>query len=235
MRYLLRLLIYLAIFGLTFSVGYVVVLRYIPVTITPLKAIRLVEQLPTEGIAIHSRWRNLDKINPFVARAVVSTEDNNFLTHNGFDWEAIELAMESNREGERIRGGSTISQQTAKNVFCLPNRTWVRKGVEAYYTLLIELIWGKERIMEVYLNVIETGVNRYGVESVARRVYDKHASELNFHEAAMIATCLPNPRKMRIETPSDYMVRRAARVRNLMQSTPPLDFQIDTPTTPFAQ
>ncbi len=223
MRYLVRLLIYLAIFGFTFSVGAVVLLRFLPVTVTPLKVLRMVENFPDKGFDIRSNWVSLEQINPTMIRAVIATEDNHFCTHHGFDWEAINQALEENREGDRIRGGSTISQQTAKNVFCLPHRNWIRKGIEAYYTVLIEAIWGKHRIMEVYLNVIETGENMYGVEAPARRVYDKRASELNPHEASMIATVLPNPLRMKLETPSSYMVRRAARVRNLMTKLPPIE------------
>ncbi|MFQ8804658.1 MAG: monofunctional biosynthetic peptidoglycan transglycosylase [Alistipes indistinctus] len=155
-----------------------------------------------------------------MVRAVIATEDNNFLTHRGFDWDAINKALDENREGGRIRGGSTISQQTAKNVFCLPSRTWTRKAVEAYYTFLIETFWDKRRIMEVYLNVIETGENMYGVEAPARQVYGKTAEHLNRHEASMIASVLPNPIRMKIAAPSSYVVRRAAQVRSLMSKLP---------------
>ncbi len=222
MRYLLRLVVYLGIFLLTFSVGSVLLLRFIPVTVTPLKVLRLFETFPG-GLAVRSNWVPLEEISPSMIRAVVATEDNRFAEHRGFDWEAIQQAMERNRESDRLRGGSTISQQTAKNVFCLPARTWLRKGVEAYYTVLIELAWGKRRIMEVYLNVIETGPGMYGVEAPARRVYGKTAAELNPHEASMIATVLPNPLRMRLENPSSYMVSRAARVRGIMNRLPPIE------------
>ena len=139
------------------------------------------------------------------------------------DWEAINQAFDENREGKRLRGGSTISQQTAKNVFCFPSRTWLRKGFEAYYTVLIECCWSKRRIMETYLNVIETGRNMYGVEAPAREVYGKSAKELNRYEASMIATVLPNPLRMRLQNPSNYMVRRAARVRTLMNMVGEVD------------
>ena len=123
-----------------------------------------------------------------------------------------------------LRGGSTISQQTAKNVFCLPARTWLRKGVEAWFTVLIETFWSKRRIMEVYLNVIETGRNMYGVEAPARDVYGKTAAELNAYEASMIATVLPNPLRRDMAAPSGYMVRRAAQVRSLMGKLGPIEF-----------
>lgn len=180
-------------FFITFSLGYTLLLRWVPVTLTPLKAIRLAEHLPEEGLRVRSNWVPLRKVAMPMVRAVIATEDNHFLSHRGFDWDAIDRALDENREGKRLRGGSTISQQTAKNVFCLPARTWLRKGVEAWFTVLIETFWSKRRIMEVYLNVIETGRNMYGVEAPARGVYGKTAAELNAYEASMIATVLPNP------------------------------------------
>ena len=216
MRYLGRLIVYLTLFFLTLSLSMVLWLRFVPITVTPLKVLRFVQFFPQKGIRVASDWVGFGSISPLMMQAVIATEDNNFLTHNGFDWEAINKAMDHNRAGRRLRGGSTISQQTAKNVFCLPARTWFRKGLETYYTVLIETFWSKRRIMEVYLNVIETGTDMYGVEAPARRIYGKCASDLNRHEASMIATVLPNPLRMRLEAPSSYMVRRAARVRTLM-------------------
>ena len=216
MRYLGRLIVYLTLFFLTLSLSMVLWLRFVPITVTPLKVLRFVQFFPQKGIRVASDWVGFGSISPLMIQAVIATEDNNFLTHNGFDWEAINKAMDHNRAGRRLRGGSTISQQTAKNVFCLPARTWFRKGLETYYTVLIETFWSKRRIMEVYLNVIETGTDMYGVEAPARRIYGKRASDLNRHEASMIATVLPNPLRMRREAPSSYMVRRAARVRTLM-------------------
>ena len=208
MRYLGRLVAYLAVFFITFSLGYTLLLRWVPVTLTPLKAIRLAEHLPEEGLRVRSNWVPLRKVAMPMVRAVIATEDNHFLSHRG----------------KRLRGGSTISQQTAKNVFCLPARTWLRKGVEAWFTVLIETFWSKRRIMEVYLNVIETGRNMYGVEAPARDVYGKTAAELNAYEASMIATVLPNPLRRDMAAPSGYMVRRAAQVRSLMGKLGPIEF-----------
>ena len=208
MRYLLRLVVYLSLFFVTYSVCSVLLLRAVPVTVTPLKVLRFFENFTQDGFSVHSNWVPFDRINPSVVQAVIATEDNNFATHNGFDWEAINQALDENREGKRLRGGSTISQQTAKNVFCFPSRTWLRKGFEAYYTVLIECCWSKRRIMETYLNVIETGRNMYGVDR---------------YEASMIATVLPNPLRMRLQNPSNYMVRRAARVRTLMNMVGEVD------------
>ena len=212
MRYLGRLVAYLAVFFITFSLGYTLLLRWVPVTLTPLKAIRLAEHLPEEGLRVRSNWVPLRKVAMPMVRAVIATED------------AIDRALDENREGKRLRGGSTISQQTAKNVFCLPARTWLRKGVEAWFTVLIETFWSKRRIMEVYLNVIETGRNMYGVEAPARGVYGKTAAELNAYEASMIATVLPNPLRRDMAAPSGYMVRRAAQVRSLMGKLGPIEF-----------
>ena len=224
MRYLLRLVVYLSLFFVTYSVCSVLLLRAVPVTVTPLKVLRFFENFTQDGFSVHSNWVPFDRINPSVVQAVIATEDNNFATHNGFDWEAINQALDENREGKRLRGGSTISQQTAKNVFCLPARTWLRKGVEAWFTVLIETFWSKRRIMEVYLNVIETGRNMYGVEAPARGVYGKTAAELNAYEASMIATVLPNPLRRDMAAPSGYMVRRAAQVRSLMGKLGPIEF-----------
>jgi len=144
--------------------------------------------------------------------AAVAAEDNRFMVHRGFDWESIRQAWEYNRKGKKIRGASTISQQTAKNVFLWPERSWVRKGLEAYFTVLIEFFWTKERILEVYLNVAEMGKGIYGVEAAAREYYGKPASHLTRHEAAMIATTLPAPSKRNPARPSSYMKRYQRRI-----------------------
>lgn len=224
MKYLVRLLLYFVIFGFTFSVSCVAVLRFIPVTVTPVKIEKLFEH-SDKGLSVRSKWRPLPRVSEPMRRAVITTEDNNFLTHSGFDMDAIRAAWKDMRAGRRERGASTISQQTAKNVFCLTSGRWLRKGVEACYTVLIELLWGKERILEVYLNVIETHPGIYGVESTARTFYDKTAAELNTAEAAMIATVLPSPARMNIGKPSSYMTRRAARVRSLMKAVPKVEFE----------
>lgn len=223
MKYLKRLIIYAAIFFGVWSVSSVVLLRFVPVAVTPLKVIRTVQHFPKKGLSVDSKWTSLENIDPLMPRAVIATEDNNYLTHHGFDWDAIRAAWRENRSNGSMRGGSTITQQTAKNVFCLPSRTWFRKGVEAYYTVLIDMFWGKRRTMEVYLNVIETGENMYGVEAAARKIYDKHASELNKHEVSMIATVLPSPLRMNLASPSNYMVQRAATVRGLMDRLGDID------------
>ncbi len=159
-------------------------------------------------INIYHDWESLENISKNLQLAVVCSEDQNFLTHNGFDLKAIEKAFENNKKGRRIKGGSTISQQTAKNVFLWPERSWLRKGLEVYFTFLIEHIWGKERIMEVYLNSIEMGKDVYGAEAASQYWFKKSASILSASEAAAIASILPNPRKYKARPASSYIQGR---------------------------
>ncbi|MCK9219595.1 MAG: monofunctional biosynthetic peptidoglycan transglycosylase [Bacteroidales bacterium] len=187
---------------------FVVLYRFVNPPVTPLMLIRVIEQA-TDGqtLRLQKRWVSLDKISPNLPIAVISSEDNRFLNHHGFDMEAIEKAKEFNdrKKGTKVRGASTISQQTAKNVFLWPQRSWFRKGLEVYFTGLIETVWGKKRIMEVYLNVIETGKGVYGAESAARTYFGKSASQLSRGEAALIAAILPNPLKWNPANPTPYI------------------------------
>ncbi|MDR1937655.1 MAG: monofunctional biosynthetic peptidoglycan transglycosylase [Tannerellaceae bacterium] len=207
------------IIGLLFLSGLlaVVVLRFVPVYYTPLMFIRMYEQ-KKEGkpVKLEHQWTPLAEIAHPLVLAVVASEDNRFPAHGGFDFEQIEKARDEAEAGKRVRGASTISQQTAKNVFLWPGKTYIRKGIEVYFTLLIEWIWGKERIMEVYLNSIETGDGIYGAEAVAKAHFGKHASELSRAEAALIAATLPNPRRFNSARPSPYMLRRQAQILSLM-------------------
>ena len=152
------------------------------------------------------------KLSPHLQRAVIAAEDGTFLTHNGFDFEAMQKAMKNNQKGKKLKGGSTISQQTAKNVFLWQGRSYLRKGLEAYFTVLIELVWGKERIMEVYLNSIEMGNGVYGAQAASRHWYSKNADQLTQREAAGIAAILPNPRKYEASNSSSYINRRKGRI-----------------------
>lgn len=224
MRYLFRVLLYLSILFATFTVVAVGLTRFVPVAFTPLKVDALRENAGSNA-PVRSRWVPIGRISDEMVTAVVATEDNNFMKHYGFDFQAIQQAVEEYRAGGRLRGASTISQQTAKNIFCLPDRTWLRKGVETWFTAWIELLWGKRRIMEVYLNVIETHRNTYGVETTARTFFNKPAAELNRYEAAMISTVLPSPRRMNLAAPSSYMERRAAQVRRLMGQVGEIDLE----------
>ncbi|MCB7481940.1 monofunctional biosynthetic peptidoglycan transglycosylase [Christiangramia sediminis] len=188
-----------------FSIFIVVVYKWVPVPFTPLMAIRYFEN-PDEPI--EHDWVPMEDISRHLQLAVIASEDQNFANHSGFDFKAIEKAMEDNRSGRKIRGASTISQQTAKNVFLWPGRTWFRKGLEAYFTFLIEIIWSKERILEVYLNSIEMGKGVYGAQAASQYWFKKNASDLGPYEAAAIAAVLPNPREYRANPASGFIQGR---------------------------
>lgn len=187
----------------------VIVFRWVPVPVTPLMLVRCIEQkVDGKPMKLSKDWVSLEEINNNIQLAVVCSEDQNFLEHHGFDFEAIQKAMDFNDNHKRKRGASTISQQTAKNVFLWPGRSWMRKGFEVYFTFLIELCWDKERIMEVYLNVIEMGNGVYGAEATAKTFFHKPATNLTNGQAALIAAVLPNPRKFSIARPSGFIVSR---------------------------
>jgi monofunctional biosynthetic peptidoglycan transglycosylase len=173
--------------------------------------IRVVEQAwDGQTVTLKKKWASLADMSPAMPLAVVASEDNRFTEHSGFDMEAIEKAMEYNKRshGRKVRGASTISQQTAKNVFLWPGRSWIRKGFEVYFTLLIEFIWGKERIMEVYLNVAEMGKGIYGAGAAADKYFGKSALRLSRGEAALLAAILPNPLKWNPSAPTAYLRSR---------------------------
>lgn len=203
----------------------VVALRFIPVFFTPLMFIRCFQQVK-EGreLKLSHYWVSIDKISDQMPLAVMGSEDANFLSHHGFDFKAIEHAAKRNMQHPEKRklGASTISQQTAKNVFLWPGRSWVRKGLEAYFTVLIELFWSKERIMEVYLNSIEMGEGIYGVEAIACENWGLTAKRLSKAQCALIAATLPNPRKFSSKNPSAYMLKRQKRIMREMNYVKPL-------------
>ncbi len=205
----------LAFVGLT--VIWVLALKWVPVYCTPLMVSRSIEYRADESFETHKKWRSYDRISPELAKAVIASEDNLFAEHNGFDWKEMRKAIDDHQEkGKRLRGASTISQQTAKNVFLRPRRSFIRKGLEAYFTVLIEWIWGKERIMEVYLNVVEMGRGIYGAEAAAQQLFGKNASKLTGYESSLIAACMPNPIKRHADRPSQYVSSRAADIRSLI-------------------
>lgn len=173
---------------------------------------------------IEKKWVKFEDISDNMKRAVVSAEDQLFLKHMGFDIKAIEKAYASNAKGKKIKGGSTISQQTAKNVFLWPGRSYIRKGFEAYFTLLIEVLWSKERILEVYLNVIEMGDGIYGAEAAAQAYYGKSCTNLKRGEAALIAACFPNPRRWTPKKPTGYIRHKQYLIMRNMRRLGPLDF-----------
>ena len=198
----------------------VVALRWLPVYFTPLMFIRLAEQVDEgKSMTLHHHWVPLEKISPSLPTAVMASEDARFLEHHGFDYKAIEQAAMRNMKHPEKRklGASTISQQTAKNVFLWPGRSWVRKGFEVYFTTLIELMWTKQRIMEVYLNSIEMGDGIYGADAVAEHHFNTTAEQLNKAQCALIAASLPNPRRFNSARPSGYMLKRQARILREMR------------------
>ena len=203
----------------------VAVLRYVPVWFTPLMFIRLGQQAK-EGapLTLHHHWVPLEDISPSLPTAVMASEDARFLQHHGFDYKAIEqAAMRNIKHPEKNKlGASTISQQTAKNVFLWPGRSWVRKGFEFYFTNLIELMWSKERIMEVYLNSIEMGDGIYGADAVAEHHFGTTADKLTREQCALIAVSLPNPRRYNSARPGAYMLKRQRRILREMKFVKPL-------------
>lgn len=208
------------------SIGLVCLYKFVPVYVTPLMISRSVEALWNgEKPRNEKEWVPIEKISPNLVRAVIASEDNLYMQHNGFSVSAIKKAIEDNKKGRRIRGGSTISQQTAKNVFLPHRRSYIRKAFEAYYTVLIELIWGKERIMEVYLNVIETGNGIYGAEAASRIYFGISAARLSTAQAARIAACLPNPRRFNAGKPSAYILRRQNQIQALMPKMGKIDLK----------
>jgi len=189
----------------------VVAYKVMPVVVTPLMVMRSVENIAHGKSPFwHHTWVSLKDMSPDMPVAVMASEDQRFLIHHGFDFDAIQKAMKRNEAaGKKKYGASTISQQTAKNVFLWQGRTWLRKGLETYFTVLIEFIWGKERIMEVYLNSIEMGPGIYGVSAVAEENFDGiEAKDLSARQCALIAATLPNPLKFSSKEPSDYMRKR---------------------------
>lgn len=190
--------------GVVIPVALVVVFKFVPPPITFLMAERAVQ-----GHGLDYRWRPVSKISPAMVNAAIAAEDARFCEHRGFDFEAIEKAMKNNSRGRRLRGGSTISQQTAKNVFLWPQRSWIRKGMEAYFTVLIETVWGKRRIMEMYLNVAEMGDGVYGVEAAAHKYYKVSAKDLTPFQAARLAAILPSPLRYKPVGSGPYVSGRA--------------------------
>ncbi len=195
----------------------VILFRWIPIPVTPLMLIRCVEhKMDGKEMKLNKDWVSLDEIAPSLQLAVVCSEDQNFIKHNGFDFEAIEKAMDYNETHTKTRGASTISQQTAKNVFLWQGRSYLRKGLEVYFTFLIETFWSKERIMEVYLNVIEMGDGIYGAQAASKTFFKKDSKYMSKSECATIAAVLPNPRKFNAGKPSAYTQKRRGWVMNQM-------------------
>lgn len=210
----------------------ITVLAFIVVTALPVLLLRWIDPFTSafmlrERIAASAQgdaqyrfrheWVDFERISPHAAVAVIAAEDQRFAWHAGFDIDSIRQAMEENERGGRLRGASTISQQVAKNLFLWPGRSYLRKGLEAWFTVLIELIWPKKRILEVYLNVAEFGRGVYGVEAAAQTYFGRSAAKLTRHEAALLAAVLPNPKRMRVDRPSRYVISRQQWILDQMQ------------------
>lgn len=217
-KWLFRIIIGFIVFSVVLTAAY----TYIDPPFTPLMFIRVVEGwFDAKSTGITKEWRDYEEISPNVFKAVMSGEDARFMSHEGFDWKAIERAQKLNKTRKRPLGASTISMQTSKNTFLWHGRNYVRKGLEAYYTVLIEALWGKKRILEVYVNVIEWGDGIYGVEAAAQTYFHKSAAQLSQREAALLAAVIPNPRRWNPAKPTSYILKRASFIQGRMNSLRP--------------
>jgi len=217
-KWIFKLFVMLPLLFITVSVGLVLLFKWVPVVYTPLMLKRTIEYRKDDTFHTTKKWVKLDDISKHMVNAVVLTEDQKFYTHNGFDWEEMQKMWNQHTKGlAKLRGCSTISQQTAKNLFTFGSSTWARKAWEAYWTYLIEKMWSKDRIMEVYLNIIEMGPGIYGAEAAARHYYNCSASRLTREQAIAIAICLPNPLRMNPSKPTRYQLQRRATLLKQIQ------------------
>jgi monofunctional biosynthetic peptidoglycan transglycosylase len=188
------------------SISLTMLFRYVSPPVTMLMIERRIESWSSGGkYSPHYEWVAFEGIAPPMPLAVIASEDQNFMHHHGFDWEAIQRAMDYDENGKRLRGGSTLTQQTAKNLFLWQDRTWIRKGFEAYLTVLLETCWTKRRILETYLNIVEFGDGIYGVEAASQHYFHKPARRLTAEEAALLAAVLPNPHRFKANAPTSYV------------------------------
>ena len=217
MKFLRRIILWLLIIFFGSSIGMVFVYKYLPVYITPLMVIRLFDQHKADKkLCLKHTWVPMERINNSLPLAVWASEDQRFLSHKGFDLKEIDNAVKERNKSGRQRGASTITQQTAKNVFLWPDQSWLRKALEAYFTTLIELIWDKQRIMEVYVNSIEMGDGIYGAQAAAKHFFGHDAATLTKSESALIAAALPNPLKRNCAAPGPYMLKRQKEILRQM-------------------
>lgn len=216
----------LAVAFFALSIFSVILFRWVPIPVTPLMLLRCVDQkMKGQEMKLDKTWESMDNISPNLPLAVFCSEDQDFFRHHGFNWDAIKDAWKHDEHSKKIRGASTISQQTAKNVFLSTRRSWIRKGFEAYFTVLIELLWSKKRIMEVYLNVVEFGKGIYGAEAASEYYFNKHAKDLTKAEAAALASILPDPLKWSATKPGPYVKERQDWIIGQMDSYGTLDFK----------
>jgi len=216
LKRLYKFLLKIALWFITLSILWVLLYKFVPVPYTPLMVIRNFEG--ENSFVLKHQWKSIDDISVEMQLAVICSEDQNFLSHRGFDIKAIKEAIIENEDGKRLRGGSTISQQTAKNVFLWQGRSWLRKGLEAWFTVLIELFWTKERILEVYLNSIEMGDGVFGAEAASNYWFNKPAKKLNRNQASAIAAILPNPRKYKADPASNFINSRKNWIQKQMRN-----------------
>ncbi|HEX8546949.1 MAG TPA: monofunctional biosynthetic peptidoglycan transglycosylase [Cytophagaceae bacterium] len=223
MTRVLRILKLTILYLFIYSIVIVILFRFIPPPVTPLMLIRVGEQIFSgQNVRMKKDWESLDNISRFMPKAVIASEDQLFMKHNGFDIKSIKKAMQNNNKKghKKVKGASTISQQVAKNVFLWPGRSWLRKGLEAYFTVLIELFWSKKRIIEVYVNVAEMGNGIYGAEAAALHYFNKPAQNLSQSQCAALAAILPNPRKWSPVNSTNYINRRKSWIRRNMARLP---------------
>ncbi len=220
MKKILQITGYILLIIILLPIILVAIYRFVPVPITPLMLTRNIK----ENTPINYTWTPIDKISPHLVQAVVASEDNLFMEHKGFDFKQIEIARREAEEGKRLRGASTITQQTAKNLFLWQERSWLRKGFEAYFTVLMENMWDKKKIMEAYLNCIEMGDGIYGASAVAKINFNTTPDKLTKEQCALIAATLPNPRKYSSAKPSKYMLQRRKAILKNMKNIGPVKF-----------
>lgn len=227
LKFLLRLILKISVWFVGLSLFSVVLFKWVPVPVTPLMLIRNVQQITSgQKLKLKHDWVSMKNISPHLQLAAVCSEDQNFFDHHGIDFEAMKKAVnESKKRKGKLRGASTISQQTAKNIFLWPHRSWLRKGLEVWFTGLIELIWGKKRILEVYLNSIEMGNGIYGAEAAAKKYFGVKASELSKYQSAAIIAVLPSPRKWNAGKPGPYVQSRINWIQQQMRLHSPLPYK----------
>jgi monofunctional biosynthetic peptidoglycan transglycosylase len=227
LKFVVRLLLKAAIWFVGLSLFFVILFKWAPVPVTPLMVIRSGQQVINgKELNLEHDWVPMKKISPHMQLAAVCSEDQNFFTHHGIDFGAMKKAVNESKRSGKLRGASTISQQTAKNVFLWPGRSWVRKGLEVWFTGLIELVWGKKRILEVYLNSIEMGNGIYGAEAASQYYFGKKASELTKYQAASIVAIFPSPLKWNAKNPGPYVQSRIEWINRQMKLHSPLPYKL---------
>jgi len=227
LKFVLRLLLKISVWFVGLSLFLVLLFKWVPVPVTHLMLIRSAQQITSgKKLILKHDWVSMKNISPHLQLAAVCSEDQNFFTHHGIDFGAMKKAVnESKKKNGKLRGASTISQQTAKNVFLWPQRSWLRKGLEVWFTGLIELIWGKKRILEVYLNSIEMGNGIYGAEAASKHYFGVKASELSKYQATSIIAILPSPLKWNAKNPGPYVQSRIAWINRQMRLHSPLPYK----------